>query len=260
MGEVVVHRTLKPRAPLIQRAIVAQPTVVAPPEATLYDSRRRAWNAFLIIDLVLFGLSMLAALLGGVVALLAPDSEFARSLRAGPSEGMLAANAWLSLVMFAVVPIVWVGRTRVAGWRGIAVFFGFHRFGRSLWVGTGLAGLLLLLPLTLAAFGTLSGEASTDEGILKIGWGTALLVSVSAGVGEEIFFRGLLQRWLGWFGQAAVFGLAHFGSGYLVSFFAAFGVGALFGFLRQRGWSLWALIVGHAVYDMTLFTFMIVQG
>jgi membrane protease YdiL (CAAX protease family) len=83
-----------------------------------------------------------------------------------------------------------------------------------------------------------------------------LMVSVSAGVGEELFFRGALQHWLGVPVTAVVFVALH---GYLdprdwrVLAYGLFmtGVMLLFGFYAEAN-GLVAPIVAHAVIDIVL--------
>ncbi|HUR25574.1 MAG TPA: CPBP family glutamic-type intramembrane protease [Candidatus Thermoplasmatota archaeon] len=97
------------------------------------------------------------------------------------------------------------------------------------------------------------------QGILdNLSWPMALLVAAGAGIGEEIFFRGFLQRYLGVWGQAVLFGLAHATGGYLPQVAFALGMGLVFGYLIQRGWSLWTLMVAHFLYDFTLLALALV--
>jgi hypothetical protein len=82
-----------------------------------------------------------------------------------------------------------------------------------------------------------------------------LLVSLLAGVGEELFFRGLVQGGLeGWFGKwgalgmaSVVFGLAHCMTREYVVFAA--GLGLLLGWLAIATGTLLAPIIAHAGYD-----------
>ena len=82
-----------------------------------------------------------------------------------------------------------------------------------------------------------------------------LLLSASAGVGEELLFRGLLQDGLtGWVGPvfglvlaSLIFGLAHFIS---VSYFVLTGlIGIYLGGLYLLTGNLWTPIVAHGLYD-----------
>jgi uncharacterized protein len=79
-------------------------------------------------------------------------------------------------------------------------------------------------------------------------WG-ALLIGVSAGVGEEIFFRGAIQPRFGIIFTAAVFALIHTQYGASFVTLGAFGIGLLWGYQRQR-WGTTSAILTHAVYDI----------
>lgn len=91
--------------------------------------------------------------------------------------------------------------------------------------------------------------------MLQAGWPGRALVSVSAGLGEEVLFRGLIQDGLteAWGVAPALltaslaFGFAHWVNTPYLAF--ATGVGALFGLLFLFTGSLVAPIVMHAVYD-----------
>lgn len=93
-------------------------------------------------------------------------------------------------------------------------------------------------------------ELFADGSILDIA-----LMSIAAGVGEEILFRGALQPWIAgwtnaWIALAVVsllFGLAHALS---TSYFViATAIGAYFGWLALAYDDLIAPIVAHTVYD-----------
>jgi len=84
------------------------------------------------------------------------------------------------------------------------------------------------------------------------------LVSLAAGVGEELLFRGFLQVWLepllGTFGGLAaaslIFGAAHpITPGYVV---VASLMGGYLGYLWQSTGNLWAPIVTHSLYDFVV--------
>jgi membrane protease YdiL (CAAX protease family) len=93
-------------------------------------------------------------------------------------------------------------------------------------------------------------------------WFEFALVSIAAGVGEELLFRGALQpllvQWTGpWIGVtviALLFGLAHaLTPAYFV---AATVIGVYFGWLALAYDDLVAPIVAHAVYDFVALMFI----
>jgi membrane protease YdiL (CAAX protease family) len=89
------------------------------------------------------------------------------------------------------------------------------------------------------------------------------LVSIAAGVGEELLFRGLIQGaatpWLGTWGAVAVagllFGLAHPITTAYIVFAAAMGV--YLGVLWVVCDNLLAPIVAHALYDFVALVYLV---
>jgi membrane protease YdiL (CAAX protease family) len=92
------------------------------------------------------------------------------------------------------------------------------------------------------------------------------VVSLAAGVGEEVLFRGFLQAWFearlgaigGLLAASVLFGAAHpITAGYVV--IAAF-MGAYLGGLWQWTGNLLAPIVTHALYDLTVLWILLRRG
>jgi membrane protease YdiL (CAAX protease family) len=88
-----------------------------------------------------------------------------------------------------------------------------------------------------------------------VGWAGLAMVSLAAGVGEELLFRGALQplaeRWLGPLNAliivSVVFGALHAAS--WLYFLLAAAVGVYFGWLAQSFDDLTAPILVHSLYD-----------
>lgn len=78
-----------------------------------------------------------------------------------------------------------------------------------------------------------------------------ILVAVFSGVGEEVFFRGVLQPELGIGIASLLFGVLHLGPDrrYLIWTFWAVGAGFLFGFLYERTGGLLAPITAHVMHN-----------
>jgi membrane protease YdiL (CAAX protease family) len=85
----------------------------------------------------------------------------------------------------------------------------------------------------------------------RIGPFSAIVIGAAAGVGEEWFFRGILQPLVGIVIASVLFGLAHIGSARMLPFGVwATGMGVIMGSLAIATGGLTAPIVAHGVYDM----------
>jgi len=125
------------------------------------------------------------------------------------------------------------------------------------------AGPLLLALGVLLAWPGEEGRAFVDRATTRVaplfaraGLGTLLIVAVSAGVGEELLFRGVVQPgFIAWLGTAPglllaslIFGAVHWLSpGYAVA--AAIG-GLYFGVVAILSGNLFIPMLGHALYDL----------
>lgn len=89
----------------------------------------------------------------------------------------------------------------------------------------------------------------------------ALLIGLLIGPGEEIFWRGFLQRrlqvhlgpWQGFAVATALYAGIHVGSGNPMLILAALICGIFWGFLYMRTGSLLLVLVSHVVWDLTVF-------
>ncbi|TWU17830.1 CPBP family intramembrane glutamic endopeptidase [Bythopirellula polymerisocia] len=137
-----------------------------------------------------------------------------------------------------------------------------------------LRGLIASLPMIVLLFAAYEVEwqplvklRRDVEQVVRIifagcGWPEFLLVSLAAGVGEEILFRGALQplliSWTNpWFGiviAALLFGLAHAMS--TTYFLAATVIGIYFGWLMLAYDDLVAPMVAHAFYDFVALVYV----
>lgn len=88
---------------------------------------------------------------------------------------------------------------------------------------------------------------------------SGLIISLCAGLGEELFFRGLVQTELGLFAASALFSLLHFGSAvrsYLLVALIYAIIGLYFGWLALCFNSLWVPIAAHALYDYLALAYL----
>jgi membrane protease YdiL (CAAX protease family) len=90
------------------------------------------------------------------------------------------------------------------------------------------------------------------RGVLgRLSAGEALILALTSGVGEEVFFRGALQPSIGLFPQAIVFSLLHVAPGkrFLPWTASAFVMGVAFGGLFEGLGDLGAPIVAHVTIN-----------
>lgn len=108
-------------------------------------------------------------------------------------------------------------------------------------------------------------RAAVDEVLLPtfagLTRGQVVVVSLAAGVGEELFFRGFLQPLAGVVAAAVAFGAAHVAGARLVVFGVwAAAMGLVLGVLALATGGIVAPITAHAGYDVLAFTYLRAEG
>jgi len=84
-----------------------------------------------------------------------------------------------------------------------------------------------------------------------------VLIGIAAGIGEEWFFRGVLQPTLGLVPASILFGLAHVGGSRMLAFGVwATAMGFALGALAIATGGLLAPIVAHGVYDIVALEYI----
>ena len=87
------------------------------------------------------------------------------------------------------------------------------------------------------------------------------IISVAAGVGEELLFRGVLQPEFGLIPAGVIFGLLHMGGrGTLAFGLWAMAMGSVLGLLAVWTNGLLAPIVAHAVYDAAAMRYIAMES
>ena len=140
--------------------------------------------------------------------------------------------------------------------------FDLHVTAESLLLGV-LSAVPLAMLIILATFGPVSRVRVVDRAmnrisdrlqqifgstILKLTVLDIVLLSTAAGIAEEVFFRGMVQSYIGVIASAVIFGLLHaLTPAYFVM---ATAIGLYFGYLYAIGGNLLVPIVGHAAYDI----------
>lgn len=221
------------------------------PEGPRRDKWRGLWDAMLALDI----LTLAAAT--------------ALSLVPGPEPPPTVADVVLSqgilLFLMGVVPFTWVVATRLGGLHGAMHYLRLERPAASLSLGFGL-GVACLLGLWAASYAleasgyTPAPSARLEEVTSLMTWPLALFVAAGAAFGEEVFFRGLLQRRLGLWGQAVLFGAVHANYGTVLQVAVPFALGLLFGYVIQRGGRLWVVIAAHFTFNFLQLAIAIVAA
>ncbi len=120
-------------------------------------------------------------------------------------------------------------------------------------MGVGLGGCVVLLSrLAVRRFAWAGGMEEEFRALLRDqpGWTIPLLALFSA-VGEEIFFRGALQEFIGFWFAVAIFGVAHFPFSRKMWAWPLFALamGAVFGGVTIWTGTLWMAIVAHGTIN-----------
>lgn len=136
------------------------------------------------------------------------------------------------------------------------------------WIGV-LAGLLTAAALGWvnyrwlhAPVGLFRGVKAVVDDVLAPTFGILsprqmALVSLAAGVGEEVFFRGWLQPAVGWIPASLVFGAAHVAGVRMVALGVwATAMGLALGAVAWLTGGVLASTIAHACYDLAAFHYL----
>lgn len=82
-----------------------------------------------------------------------------------------------------------------------------------------------------------------------------VVISLAAGVCEELLFRGFLQQWLGLLVASLIFALLHYAS--FIYFAGTLLMGLALGICYQKTSSLLSVMTWHAVYDLLVVTLLV---
>ncbi|MCB9870226.1 MAG: CPBP family intramembrane metalloprotease [Planctomycetes bacterium] len=165
----------------------------------------------------------------------------------GVSVALVATVAYGLMFFAAVLWLHWGARPgRLAelavGERGVVAA---TASGAAL--GLTAAGLLAVAGRYLAPIREL--EKNIREAMGELTEAEIVAIAVVSAVGEETFFRGALQEWVGPYWAAAVFGLLHTGSGMRIWTVIAGALGLAFGLLVDAGLGLLSAAVAHALIN-----------
>ncbi len=109
--------------------------------------------------------------------------------------------------------------------------------------------VLLAEGIALREFGLLDNAVVADVILAQSAF--TLLLAVTIGpLGEELLFRGYMQKRIGITLQSALFALFHLGYGSLSEILAAFSVAVVFGLRFKQKGNIYSLVLAHALYNL----------
>jgi membrane protease YdiL (CAAX protease family) len=235
--------------------------------AAAYDPEAPRWTPLAIVMTVLLALDLGLLGLAAVAQLLLPLVP--PELLPSPTETAFTPTLlWLAVaintVAFILIPVLWVVATRQGGWHGALHYLKLERpaMGMAWGLLVGFATLIgvVLLGLAARALGVPTQNPQLDSIAAAIDWPLVFAIAITAGVGEEILFRGILQRWVGVWIQAALFGILHASYGTILQVVGPFLIGLFYGFLVKRGARLWVVITAHVAFDVAALSLAMLFG
>lgn len=205
-------------------------------------------------------LGVLAAVLW--VGVFSPLGHLGQSPEIDPDQ-LGTAQLFLLHALFAVALLAWFALGFGASFGHWASQFGFRArailrelaLGALVGLGAWALVLTVLIGLGLVVWSTAGDQALPQEPPPLVMWivglplGVRLAVSVSAGVVEEMFFRGFLQPRAGIALSTGLFVLAHLSYEQPLMLFGITLLSLIFAFLVRWRQNIWAAIAAHTVFD-----------
>lgn len=119
--------------------------------------------------------------------------------------------------------------------------------------------ILVLQGLILNALGLLDTEKVAQ--IIQRQELIVLLMAVTIGpLGEELLFRGYLQKRIGIIPQAVLFSALHYGYGSISQLTATFLVALAFGLRYRQTQNIYSLAIAHALYNLFSISAVLAYG
>lgn len=155
-----------------------------------------------------------------------------------------------SLVLLGLLLLRFTGRTD---------FLNLFSPGKDFWfwIAAGIGAGFLAVTWISAAYRLWLAFARSIQVTVRQVFGlmelrTLVVISFLAALGEEFFFRGVLQPVIGVTGASLIFAVLH--SGFRRELWAygltAFIISVIFGLLYHVGGELWAAVAAHATYNL----------
>lgn len=230
------------------------------PHEAMRVNRRpvRPWNISKAAAALLLGATLL------LIGVQLVDS--ALSYGDGPPSGLaftsrgLIVGSLFTLALFTTPSFFWVAAFYsggVSSWRW-RLALRTDNAVRDWVLGAGLAfPIVILAAVGAATFGHFGGPVDNPV-VAAIGpaltWPTVIVIALSAGIGEELFFRGLLQGRIGIVPANILFGLVHLDYGTPLQVILPLLLGFIFSWLMIRTRSLYPAIAAHAGFDAIMLS------
>ncbi|OUJ18717.1 Metal-dependent membrane protease CAAX family [Methanonatronarchaeum thermophilum] len=166
----------------------------------------------------------------------------------------LIINSALMFIPFVLIPILWVKFINNGNYKK---YLGLHteNLTKNIILGIIFAAITLLLAFlltqTLSIFGIEEQNLLFEE-MVALGPIMALIISLSAGIAEEIFFRGYLQTRIGLVPAAILFALVHASYGVIIQIIGPLIMGLVIGYLYLKTQSVIGPIIAHTLYNLTV--------
>ncbi len=199
--------------------------------ALIYAGVRHGLRAPILVEMVLAALAMIYVFAGAI-------------------SGAIAAS-----LIFISAPIYYFGMLGL-GESAIKANLGFVKsgIGKGILLGLGAylfaIGISLVLGIALALAGVSDSQKIADK-VAAFPLEVLVFAIIITPVAEEIFFRGFLQQKIGLIPSAMIFAAAHIAYFSVSEIAGALAIGLLLGVIFKYSKSIYAVIIAHALYNLT---------
>lgn len=194
-------------------------------------------------------------------------NDVAESLALIPLYILLTSSLpWFFLSQELLLPAVYSAILALCGWHIYRKNIGLRQIGfhQDKWLRYILTGILVGIPLGVSEYFIITPAAAFPSFEIRYLFRDLAYMVVFVGLGEELLFRGLVQRemtnLLGWkwglIGASLMFGVMHLTWRSIPELLFTSSAGFLFGYLYYRTRSLVAPIIAHGVGNTILVAVM----
>jgi membrane protease YdiL (CAAX protease family) len=194
-------------------------------------------------------------------------NDVAESLALIPLYILLTSSLpWFFLSQELLLPAVYSAILALCGWHIYRKNIGLRQIGfhRDRWLRYVLIGILVGIPLGVSEYFIITPVAAFPSFEIKYLFRDLAYMTFFVGLGEELLFRGLVQRdmmnLMGWkwglIGASLMFGVMHLTWRSIPELLFTSLAGFLFGYLYYRTRSLVAPIIAHGVGNTILVAVM----